>query len=186
MPTRRDHDAAFKANVALDSVQGKRRLPQLSVDRGLRPAMIHQWKLSMWDGARGRVESGGKEGEGGSGCGISGPPPARQDRGDRTAKGAASTTSWASVSDTARPMNALLARLETGSQVRGRHRAPGRLLQPVSLSRCPWGPTAPIGLRQRHRNRSAGATNSLSQRELDPKIGESLKQTAQAVTYEQE
>ncbi len=57
---RRNHDAAFKARVALEAVKGGRRVPELAAGYGVHPALIHQWKQSRVEGAAGIFESRGK------------------------------------------------------------------------------------------------------------------------------
>ena len=42
MSKRRNHDAAFKARVALDSVEGERTVSELVAGYGVHPTMIHQ------------------------------------------------------------------------------------------------------------------------------------------------
>ncbi len=44
MAKRRNHDAAFKARVALEAVKGEGAVAELATAYGVRPAMIHQWK----------------------------------------------------------------------------------------------------------------------------------------------
>ena len=60
MSKRRNHDAAFKARVALEAVKGERTVSELAADYGVHPTMIHQWKRSLLDGAAGIFERGGK------------------------------------------------------------------------------------------------------------------------------
>jgi len=43
MSKRRNHDAAFKARVALEAVKGERTVSELATEYGVHPTMIHQW-----------------------------------------------------------------------------------------------------------------------------------------------
>ena len=45
MPKRRNHEAGFKAHVALEAVKGERTVSELAADYGVHPTMIHQWSL---------------------------------------------------------------------------------------------------------------------------------------------
>ena len=60
MSKRRNHDAAFKARVALEAVKGERTVSELAAEYGVHPTMIHQWKRSLLEGASGIFERGGK------------------------------------------------------------------------------------------------------------------------------
>ncbi len=60
MSKRRNHDAAFKARVALEAVKGERTVSELAAAHGVHPTMIHQWKRSLLEGAAGIFERGGK------------------------------------------------------------------------------------------------------------------------------
>ncbi len=42
MKKRRNHDAGFKARVALEAVKGERRVSELAAEYGVHPTMIHQ------------------------------------------------------------------------------------------------------------------------------------------------
>ena len=53
MSRRRNHDAAFKARVALEAVKGERTVSELAAEYGVHPTMIHQWKRSLLEGAAG-------------------------------------------------------------------------------------------------------------------------------------
>ena len=44
MKKRRNHDAWFKARVALEAVKGERTVSELAAEYGVHPTMIHQWK----------------------------------------------------------------------------------------------------------------------------------------------
>ena len=43
MSKRRNHDAGFKARVALEAVKGERTVLELAAEYGVHPTMIHQW-----------------------------------------------------------------------------------------------------------------------------------------------
>ena len=47
MSRRRNHDAAFKARVALEAVKGERTVSELAAEYGVHPTMIHQWKKAL-------------------------------------------------------------------------------------------------------------------------------------------
>ena len=61
MKKRRNHDAGFKARVALEAVKGERTVSELAVEYGVHPTMIHQWKKALLDGAADIFERGGKK-----------------------------------------------------------------------------------------------------------------------------
>ena len=42
MSKRRNHDAAFKARVALEAVKGERTVSELAAEYGVHPTMIHR------------------------------------------------------------------------------------------------------------------------------------------------
>ena len=50
MSKRRNHDAAFKARVALEAVKGERTVSELAAEYGVHPTMIHQWKKALLEG----------------------------------------------------------------------------------------------------------------------------------------
>ena len=58
MRKRRNHDAGFKARVALEAVKGERTVSELAADYGVHPTMIHQWKKALLDGAADIFERG--------------------------------------------------------------------------------------------------------------------------------
>ena len=60
MSKRRNHDAAFKARVALEAVKGERTVSELAAAYEVHPTMIHQWKKAVLEGAAGIFECGGK------------------------------------------------------------------------------------------------------------------------------
>lgn len=59
MKKRRNHDAGFKARVALEAVKGERTVSELAAEYGVHPTMIHQWKKALLDGAADIFERGG-------------------------------------------------------------------------------------------------------------------------------
>ncbi len=59
MRKRRDHDAGFKARVALEALMGERTVSELAAAYGVHPTMIHQWKKALLDGAADIFERGG-------------------------------------------------------------------------------------------------------------------------------
>ena len=61
MRKRRNHDAAFKARVALEDVKGERTVSELAAEYGVHSTMIHQWKKALLDGAADIFEGGGKK-----------------------------------------------------------------------------------------------------------------------------
>ena len=60
MSKRRNHDAAFKARVALEALKGERTVSELATAYEVHPTMIHQWKKALLEGAAGIFERGGK------------------------------------------------------------------------------------------------------------------------------
>ena len=61
MPKRRNHEAGFKARVALEAVKGERTVSELAADYGVHPTMIHQWKKALLEGAADIFERGSKK-----------------------------------------------------------------------------------------------------------------------------
>ena len=61
MRKRRNHDAGFKARVALEAVKGERTVSELAAEYGVHPTMIHQWKKTLLDGAADVFERGTKK-----------------------------------------------------------------------------------------------------------------------------
>jgi len=57
MSKRRNHDAAFKARVAL---KGERPVSELAPAYEVRPTMVHHWKKALLEGAAGIFERGGQ------------------------------------------------------------------------------------------------------------------------------
>ena len=60
MKKRRNHDAGFKARVALEALKCKRTVFELAAEYGVHPTMIHQWKKALLDGAADIFERGGR------------------------------------------------------------------------------------------------------------------------------
>jgi transposase-like protein len=60
MSKRRNHDAAFKARVALEAVKGERTVSELATAYGVHPTMIHHWMKALLEGAAGIFERGGQ------------------------------------------------------------------------------------------------------------------------------
>ena len=61
MRKRRNHDAGFKARVALEALNGERTVSELAAAYGVHPTMIHQWKKALLDGAADIFERGTKK-----------------------------------------------------------------------------------------------------------------------------
>ncbi|RID89904.1 hypothetical protein D2N39_20760 [Gemmobacter lutimaris] len=61
MSKRRNHDAGFKARVALEAVKGERTVSELAAEYGVHPTIIHQWKKTLLDGAAEIFDRGGKK-----------------------------------------------------------------------------------------------------------------------------
>jgi len=60
MKKRRNHDAGFKARVALEAVKGERTVSDLAAEYGVHSTMIHQWKKALLEGASDIFERGGR------------------------------------------------------------------------------------------------------------------------------
>ena len=60
MSKRRNHDAAFKARMALEALKGERTVSKLAIAYEVHPTMIHQWKKSLLEWAAGIFVRGGK------------------------------------------------------------------------------------------------------------------------------
>lgn len=61
MKKRRNHDAGFKARVALEALKGERTVSELAAAYEVHATMIHQWKKALLDGAADIFERGGKK-----------------------------------------------------------------------------------------------------------------------------
>ena len=62
--TRKKHNAAFKAKVALAAVRGDRTIAELASAFGVHPNQIYNWKKQLLDGAVIVFEGGGAAAEG--------------------------------------------------------------------------------------------------------------------------
>jgi transposase len=65
--TRKKHNAAFKAKVALTSVKGDRTIAELASEFGVHPNQIYNQKKQLLDGAVSVFEGGGSAVEGTAG-----------------------------------------------------------------------------------------------------------------------
>jgi transposase-like protein len=62
--TRKKHNAAFQAKVALAAVRGDRTIAELASAFGVHPNQIYNWKKQLLDGAVSVFEGGGAAAEG--------------------------------------------------------------------------------------------------------------------------
>ena len=62
--TRKKHNAAFKAKVALAAVRGDRTIAELASAFGVHPNQIYSWKKQLLDGVVSVFEGGGAAAEG--------------------------------------------------------------------------------------------------------------------------
>ena len=62
--TRKKHNAAFKAKVALAAVKGDLTIAELASEFGVHPNQIYNWKKQLLDGAASVFEGGGTAVEG--------------------------------------------------------------------------------------------------------------------------
>jgi transposase-like protein len=65
--TRKKHNAAFKAKVALAAVKGDRTIAELATEFGVHPNQIYNWKKQLLGGAASVFEGGGAATEGPAG-----------------------------------------------------------------------------------------------------------------------
>src|SRR5208283_3353834 len=62
--TRKKHNSAFKARVALAAVKGDRTVAESASAFGVHPNQIYNWKKQLLDGAASVFEGGGAAAEG--------------------------------------------------------------------------------------------------------------------------
>jgi transposase len=61
--TRQNHNAAYKAKVALAAIRGDRTIAELASEFGVHPNQIYNWKKQLLDGAASVFEGGGSAAE---------------------------------------------------------------------------------------------------------------------------
>lgn len=59
MSKRKQHAPEFKAKVALEALKGEETAAELASRFGVHPAMIHQWRRALLEGASGVFEPRG-------------------------------------------------------------------------------------------------------------------------------
>lgn len=61
MSKRGNHDARFKARLALEALKGERTASERTAGYGVHPIMIHQWKKALLEGASDIFQRGVKK-----------------------------------------------------------------------------------------------------------------------------
>jgi transposase-like protein len=60
MAKRKQHTAAFKAQVALATLKGDKTVNEVAAQFGVHPTLIHDWKKKLLAGAAGIFEGGAR------------------------------------------------------------------------------------------------------------------------------
>ena len=60
MAKRKQHTAAFKAQVALAALKGDRTINEVAAQFGVHPTLVHDWKKRLLAGAAGIFEGGAR------------------------------------------------------------------------------------------------------------------------------